>query len=48
VGWIQITGAASGSGEGTVNFRVERNTGEARTGRIVVSGQAFTVTQTGP
>ena len=44
--WIAITGSASGSGDGAVQFTVEANTtGAARSGTISVSGATFTVNQ---
>jgi hypothetical protein len=49
VGWITITSGDSGSGGGTVNYRVAANTGEAqRSGTITVAGQAHRVTQEAP
>jgi hypothetical protein len=47
VPWITITGAASGTGSGAVNFTVEANPGAVRTGTINVQGQVVTVTQSG-
>ncbi|HEX8246847.1 MAG TPA: BACON domain-containing carbohydrate-binding protein, partial [Pyrinomonadaceae bacterium] len=44
--WITVTAGNSGSGNGTVSFSVQPNTGPARTGTIVVAGQIFTITQT--
>lgn len=44
--WLQITGGATGSGNGTVSFTVAENNGtSARTGAIAVADQTFTVTQ---
>jgi hypothetical protein len=43
--WITITAGASGSGNGSVNYSVAANTGPARTGRITVGGQTFTIEQ---
>ncbi|HMS42675.1 MAG TPA: BACON domain-containing carbohydrate-binding protein, partial [Pyrinomonadaceae bacterium] len=37
--------SGSGTGNGTVNYRVIRNTGEERTLRISVNGVVFTITQ---
>jgi hypothetical protein len=46
--WLTITGAASGSGSGTVQFAVAANaTGAGRSGTITIGGQTFTVTQAG-
>ena len=44
-GWIQISAGISGSGDGTVYFDVHANTGAARSGRISVQEQIFTVSQ---
>jgi alpha-L-arabinofuranosidase len=44
--WITITSGASGTGNGTVSYRVAPNTtGAQRKGRITIAGQAFKVTQ---
>ncbi|PKN77506.1 MAG: hypothetical protein CVU52_00050 [Deltaproteobacteria bacterium HGW-Deltaproteobacteria-10] len=43
--WITVTGGASGTGNGTVTYSVDGNTGDARTGTITIGGQLFTVTQ---
>lgn len=43
--WITVTGGASGTGNGTVNFTVATNTGAARTGTISIASQTFTVSQ---
>lgn len=44
--WITITGETNGVGEGTVHYSVAANeTGETRTGRIIVSGAEYTITQ---
>jgi hypothetical protein len=49
VPWIVVTGGATGSGDGTVQFTVEANgTGAARSGTITIGGQTFTVSQAGP
>jgi len=45
VGWITVTGGASGAGAGTVSFTVAANLGEARNGTIAIAGQTFTVDQ---
>jgi hypothetical protein len=45
--WISIVGGTSGQGNGTVRYSVAINsTGETRTGRIIVAGQEYTLTQT--
>jgi hypothetical protein len=43
--WITVTSGASGSGNGTVTFKVDKNNGAARTGTLTVAGKVFTVTQ---
>ncbi|MDQ6785673.1 MAG: S8 family serine peptidase [Acidobacteriota bacterium] len=43
--WIQITGGASGSGNGTITFNVGYNSNLPRGGSITVGGQKFSVTQ---
>jgi YVTN family beta-propeller protein len=45
--WITIQSGNSGTGNGTVYYSVDQNTGAARTGTITVGGQTFTVTQDG-
>ena len=43
--WITVTGGASGTGSGTVNYSVATNTGGSRSGTITIAGQTFTVSQ---
>lgn len=43
--WISITSGASGSGNGTVAFTVEKNEGNARDSTLTIAGKAFTVAQ---
>jgi all-beta uncharacterized protein len=43
--WIHITAGAAGSGNGTVTFGVDPNTGAARSGSLTVAGQTVTVAQ---
>lgn len=46
--WVAVTKGASGSGDGTVEFTVERNlTGAARSATITIGGHVFTVQQAG-
>ena len=45
--WLQITSAASGTGNGTINFTVAPNTGVLRSGALTVAGIVFTVEQAG-
>ncbi len=48
VGFLQLTGQASGTGDGTVRYRVLENTGTAtRVGAIMVGNETATVTQFG-
>jgi BACON domain-containing protein/all-beta uncharacterized protein len=43
--WIVITKGTSGTGNGSVSFTVDRNSGAARTGTLTIAGQTFTVSQ---
>jgi hypothetical protein len=43
--FITLTGATSGSGSGSVAFRIAQNDGGARTGSITVAGQSVSVSQ---
>ena len=43
--WLQVTGGATGSGNGTVTFTVSANTGPARSATITAGGQTFTASQ---
>ena len=43
--WITLSSAATGSGNGTVRFRVAANTGPAREGTLTLAGLTFTVVQ---
>jgi hypothetical protein len=46
VNWITVTGGASGTGNGTVQFIVDANDKKTpRTGTITIAGQVFTVNQ---
>jgi hypothetical protein len=42
---ITLTGATSGTGNGTVPFAVARNTGAARGGTMTIAGQTVSITQ---
>ncbi len=44
-GWITITSGSSGTGNGTVRYRVAANSGAERTGHITIEGKTHTVTQ---
>ena len=43
--WISITSGATGTGNGSVAFSVDANTGGARAGTLTIAGQTFTVNQ---
>jgi len=44
--WITITGGSSGTGNGTVSYRVDANSNTtSRTGTMTIAGERFTVTQ---
>ena len=43
--WIHITSGANGTGNGTINYTVDSNSGDARSGQIVAAGQTFLVQQ---
>lgn len=47
VGWIAVTGGASGGASGTVSLAVAANNGAARVGQLNVAGQNYTVNQDG-
>ena len=45
--WITIIGSRNGVGNGTLTYTVSANTsGKTRTGRIIISGKEYTITQT--
>lgn len=44
--WLTVTSGASGTGSGTVGYRVAPNTGVSRSGTVTVAGRTFTVDQT--
>ena len=46
--WIAITTGTTGSGNGSVRASVSANTGNARTGTIIVAGHAVTIEQAAP
>ncbi len=43
--WITVTSAPTSTGDGSVNFSVDANTGATRSGTITIAGQTFTVSQ---
>ena len=48
VPWITITGAASGSGNGTIRFSAASNGGAQRDGTVTIAGQVATISQSAP
>jgi hypothetical protein len=46
-GFITLTGATSGSGNGTVTFSFSANSGFPRVGQIFIGGQTYTLNQQG-
>jgi YVTN family beta-propeller protein len=48
VGWAQITGGASGSGNGSVSYSVNPNLGvSGLNGTLTIAGQTFSITEAG-
>jgi hypothetical protein len=47
VSWITLIGGQNRSGSGELSYIVAGNTGEARSGTIIVSGKEVTITQSG-
>jgi hypothetical protein len=48
VSWIRLTGRASGSGDGSVQYEVSKNDAPSkRTATLTIAGLAFVVTQAG-
>ncbi|MGH9140226.1 MAG: BACON domain-containing protein, partial [Vicinamibacterales bacterium] len=43
--WLTIASGTSGTGNGSINYRIAANTGAARTATIVVAGKTFTIAQ---
>ncbi|MBI4917566.1 MAG: VCBS repeat-containing protein [Acidobacteria bacterium] len=43
--WVLVTFGSSGSGNGSVSYSVEANTGPARSGMLTIAGRTFTVNQ---
>ncbi len=43
--WVTVTGGASGSGNGTINYSVDANAGAARSGTITIAGLPYTINQ---
>ena len=47
-GWITILTGATGTGNGSVTYSVQTNTGSARSGMMTVAGQSVTILQNAP
>ena len=47
VDWISVTSVSSGPGGGNVQYTVSPNTGPARTGTILIAGEAYVIAQQG-
>jgi hypothetical protein len=45
VEWVNITNGSSGTGNGTVTYRISNFYGSQRTGTLTIAGLTFTVTQ---
>jgi hypothetical protein len=45
VPWLELTSPAAGSGDGSITYLAQPNTGRARSGVLTVAGQALTVSQ---
>jgi hypothetical protein len=45
LGWVTVTGASSGQGNGRVTYQVAKNTGASQTGTLSVGGGSFVVEQ---
>ena len=43
--WIHITAGSTGSGNGTVEYAVDANSGSSRSGTVTIGGNTFTVGQ---
>jgi Putative binding domain, N-terminal/Viral BACON domain len=46
-GWITIVTGATGTGNGSVTYSVQANTGSARSGTLTVAGRNVSISQTG-
>lgn len=46
--FVSVMGAASGTGDGSVRFAVQANTGQARQGSVLVANRALTINQSAP
>jgi len=45
MGWLSITGGATGIGSATVHYLIATNQGPVRSGTLTIAGQTFTVNQ---
>jgi hypothetical protein len=45
--FLSVTSGTSGTGSGSVTYRVTANSGPTRSGTLTIAGQTFTVTETG-
>jgi uncharacterized protein (TIGR03437 family) len=45
--WIKVTSPTSGTGNSTVTFTVDPNTGGSRNGTLIIGGQPYTIYQAG-
>jgi len=43
--WLRVTSGATGTGNGSVNFTIDANTGPARAGTLTIATNTFTVNQ---
>jgi hypothetical protein len=46
--WVRVTVGATGDGNGLVQFKVDANTGPARTGHMTIAGADFAIRQSSP
>jgi hypothetical protein len=46
--WITITSGSFGTGNGTVNLSIAANTGDARSGSVVIGGETIAINQAAP
>jgi len=47
VSWVSVADGSTGSGDGTVRLRVQRNNGPPRAVTLTIAGQPFVLTQQG-
>lgn len=46
--WITVTSGSFGTGNGTVNLSVAANTGDARSGSVIIGGETLLINQAAP